>query len=201
MKQHQTWKCRTPDDRQQEKCDTCQRVFRRESYKARHKCKSEWEKPVNQQRGSVQCQRCEIWFCSKGGLAVHRCKIQDEWQHDTLFPMHLQWGCVIMLTAAICKEGRKVCVCVSPCTLRLCLLTGTKFSVFAILSIWRVQILAILRNRVVKRICTPILPKYWCNFIWAKIFKFAKINTQVCECVFWYTVHFGILFVSCYWPP
>ena len=35
------------------------------------KSKSEQEKPVSKQRGSVQCQRCKGLFCSKGGLAVH----------------------------------------------------------------------------------------------------------------------------------
>ena len=78
MKQHQTRRRGAQDDQRQVKCDTCQRVFRRESDKARHKCKSEREKPVSEQRGSVQCQRCERWFHSKGGLAVHRCRTQDE---------------------------------------------------------------------------------------------------------------------------
>ena len=41
-------------------------------------CVIEREKPVSEQRGSVQCQRCKRWFRSKGGLAVHRCKTQDE---------------------------------------------------------------------------------------------------------------------------
>ena len=52
VKQHQRRKLVTPDDRRQVKCGVCGRSFRRESDKARHKCKSEREKPVSEQRGS-----------------------------------------------------------------------------------------------------------------------------------------------------
>ena len=50
----------------------CRRLFRRESDKARHKCITERDKPVSEQSGAVQCQRCKRWWRSKGGFAVHR---------------------------------------------------------------------------------------------------------------------------------
>ena len=59
-------------------CESCRRNFRRESDKARHKCLSEREKPVCEQRGAVRCQRCNRWFRSRGGLAVHRCETQRD---------------------------------------------------------------------------------------------------------------------------
>ena len=40
---------------------------------ARHKCIAERQKPVREQRGAVQCERCGRWFRSRGGLAVHAC--------------------------------------------------------------------------------------------------------------------------------
>ena len=55
-------------------CMECGWAFRRESDRARHKCKSEREKPVREQTGAVQCGSCEWWFRSRGGLAVHRCR-------------------------------------------------------------------------------------------------------------------------------
>lgn len=39
----------------------------------RHKCTLEHQKPVCGQRGAVQCMTCHHWFCSKGGIAVHKC--------------------------------------------------------------------------------------------------------------------------------
>ena len=54
-------------------CEVCFRKFRRESDKKRHKCLSERNKPVNQQKGAAQCQSCRKWFRSKGGMAVHTC--------------------------------------------------------------------------------------------------------------------------------
>ena len=73
-KQHQMQRRVTPGEERQVKCVVCGRLFRRESDKARHKCKSEREKPISEQTGSVQCQRCKRWFRSKGGFTVHRCK-------------------------------------------------------------------------------------------------------------------------------
>ena len=52
-------------------CETCARKFRREGDKKRHKCVDERRKPVNEQLGAVQCQFCQEWFRSRGGLAVH----------------------------------------------------------------------------------------------------------------------------------
>ena len=43
-------------------CDVCSRKFRRESDKKRHKCRSEREKPVCEQRGSAQCTACSRRF-------------------------------------------------------------------------------------------------------------------------------------------
>ena len=54
-------------------CTGCQRTFRREGDKKRHKCAEERSKPVSEQRGAVQCPSCSRWFKSRGGLAVHRC--------------------------------------------------------------------------------------------------------------------------------
>ena len=54
-------------------CQLCQRSFRRESDRKRHKCLEERSKPVWEQRGAVQCTTCQQWFHSKGGLTVHRC--------------------------------------------------------------------------------------------------------------------------------
>ena len=53
-------------------CTVCQRSFRRSGDLKRHKCLPEREKPVHLQRGAVQCERCQYWFKSAGGLAVHR---------------------------------------------------------------------------------------------------------------------------------
>ena len=55
-------------------CEVCSRKFRRESDKKRHKCLSERNKPVSEQRGAAQCQTCRKWFGSRGGLAVHTCR-------------------------------------------------------------------------------------------------------------------------------
>ena len=40
----------------------------------RHKCAAERARPVEEQRGAVQCSVCQKWFRSKGGLAVHKCR-------------------------------------------------------------------------------------------------------------------------------
>ena len=58
-------------------CCVCGRYFRRESDKTRHKCINEREKPIHEQAGAIQCQRCERWFKSSGRLAVHRCTLGD----------------------------------------------------------------------------------------------------------------------------
>ena len=61
-------------------CSECGRSFRRESDKARHKCRAERTKPVREQAGAVQCDKCERWFRSRGGLAVHACRREEEQQ-------------------------------------------------------------------------------------------------------------------------
>ena len=60
-------------------CEVCSRKFRRESDKKRHKCLSERNKPVSEQRGAAQCQTCRKWFRSRGGLAVHTCRPPGSW--------------------------------------------------------------------------------------------------------------------------
>ena len=50
-------------------CEVCSTIFRRESDKKRHKCVSERQKPISEQRGASQCTRCNKWFRSKGGMA------------------------------------------------------------------------------------------------------------------------------------
>ena len=56
--------------------EVCSEKFRREleSDKKRHKFVSERQKPVSEQCGAAQCQKCLRGFKSKGGLAVHRCR-------------------------------------------------------------------------------------------------------------------------------
>ena len=54
-------------------CKGCGRTFRRTSDRKRHKCVAERAKPVKEQRDALQCSKCQKWFCSRGGLAVHKC--------------------------------------------------------------------------------------------------------------------------------
>ena len=70
--QHQ-WQLRPTSPQGLAQCQECERVFRREADRARHKCTAERLKPICEQRGAVQCTRCHRWFRSKGGLTVHRC--------------------------------------------------------------------------------------------------------------------------------
>ena len=60
------------------KCSVCGRC-RRESDKARHKCTTERQKPVQEQEGAVS-RMLDVWSLLKclGGLAVHRCARQVE---------------------------------------------------------------------------------------------------------------------------
>ena len=53
-------------------CKECGRTFQRTSDRKRHKCLAERAKPVKEQRGSLQCSKCQKWFSSRGGLAVHK---------------------------------------------------------------------------------------------------------------------------------
>ena len=56
----------------------CGHSFRRESDKAHHKCIAEQERPIEEQFGAVQCQRCECWFYNVRGLAVHECSVHEQ---------------------------------------------------------------------------------------------------------------------------
>ena len=53
------------------KCEVCSRKFRRENNRKRHKYLKERSLPVSKQKGAAQCQLCNRWFRSRGGLAVH----------------------------------------------------------------------------------------------------------------------------------
>ena len=56
------------------KCEVCSRKFRRENNRKRHKYLKDRSLPVNKQKGAAQCQSCNRWFRSRGGLAVHTCR-------------------------------------------------------------------------------------------------------------------------------
>ena len=58
-------------------CRLCRREFSRPSDFKRHKCLAERLRPIQEQRGAVQCGRCQLWFRSSGGLAVHSCHPTD----------------------------------------------------------------------------------------------------------------------------
>ena len=53
-------------------CKECGRYFRRTSDRI------ERAKPVKEQRGVLQRSKCQKWFCSRGGLAVHKCRESRE---------------------------------------------------------------------------------------------------------------------------
>ena len=53
------------------RCHTCNRDFHRPSDMARKKCIDERQKPLGEQWGAVQCDRCSRCFRSRGGHAVH----------------------------------------------------------------------------------------------------------------------------------
>ena len=54
-------------------CSICNRSFARPSDRARYKCSAERARPVPDQKGARHCHRCDRWFRSAGGMAVHRC--------------------------------------------------------------------------------------------------------------------------------
>ena len=62
-------------------------VFRTEGGKARHKCTAELQLPIEEQSDAIQCGRCECWFRSRRGLAVHKCETSE---HSTLSFPHEQ---------------------------------------------------------------------------------------------------------------
>ena len=61
----------------QVECRECGRSFSRQGNLKRHKCVDEQNKPIKEQRGSLQCPTCERWFKSAEGLSVHRKKLHD----------------------------------------------------------------------------------------------------------------------------
>ena len=63
-----------PDRNTGVQCGECGRSFHRPGDMKRHKCVAERARPVEKQRGAVQCSVCRKWFRSKGGHAVHRCR-------------------------------------------------------------------------------------------------------------------------------
>ena len=54
-------------------CSVCDRTFSRPGDLKRHKCLDERARPICEQRGAVQCQHCQRWMRSAGGLAIHQC--------------------------------------------------------------------------------------------------------------------------------
>ena len=54
-------------------CRECGEPFSRQGDLKRHKCLLESSRPVEEQRGSVQCTLCHRWFRSTG---VHRRRLQ-----------------------------------------------------------------------------------------------------------------------------
>ena len=38
---------------------------------------AERRRPVHKQESAVQCEKCMRWFCSRGGLTVHRCRRKE----------------------------------------------------------------------------------------------------------------------------
>ena len=58
-------------------CAVCGRSLSK-SGMARHKCKEERSKPIADQIGSRKCPACKRWFRSTGGLAVHKCRPDDD---------------------------------------------------------------------------------------------------------------------------
>ena len=44
----------------------------------RHLCKEERSKPIADQIGSRKCLACKRWFRCAGGLAVHKCRPDDD---------------------------------------------------------------------------------------------------------------------------
>ena len=65
-------------------CKECSRTFRRTSDRKMHKRLDERAKPVKEQRGALQCSKCQKWFCSRGGIAVHKCRKTREPLTETL---------------------------------------------------------------------------------------------------------------------
>ena len=58
-------------------CKECGRIFRRTNARKEHKCLAERAKPEKEQKGALQCSKCQKWFCSRGGLDVHKCRKRE----------------------------------------------------------------------------------------------------------------------------
>ncbi len=58
-------------------CKEYGRPFRR-TRDRKNKCLAERAKPVKEQRGALQYSKCQKWFCSSGGLAMHKCRESRE---------------------------------------------------------------------------------------------------------------------------
>ena len=64
-------------------CQICDCFFHRLSDLKRHTCHSERQLPIHLQAGAVQCNKCNRWFASKGGLAVHACSAPVDQRQQT----------------------------------------------------------------------------------------------------------------------
>ena len=86
----------------------------------RHKCRAEREKLVQEQKGVVQCKRCNEWFRSRSGLAVHKCDVTDVMTDQLFLAPSKLWeghmtrnGSGKTRPSSVC--GMCVCVCVCMC--------------------------------------------------------------------------------------
>lgn len=67
-------------------CRGCGRTFSRQGDLKRHECLLERSKPVEEQRGSVQCTMCSRRFRSDGGLSVHKRRLHGVESWSSLLP-------------------------------------------------------------------------------------------------------------------
>ena len=64
-------------------CKECGKTFRRTSDRKGYEYLAERTKPVKEQRGALQCSKCQKWFCRRGGLAAHKCRESREQLTET----------------------------------------------------------------------------------------------------------------------
>ncbi len=95
-------------------CEVCSTKFRRESDKERHKCLSERNKPVSEQRGAASVRLAEsglgagaVWLSRHAGHRGAEGHLGNE--HKTCCPLV---GLRDRKTAAIKQDTTGVCVCV-----------------------------------------------------------------------------------------
>ena len=67
-------------------CTECGGTFSRLGDFKRHKCLLERSRPVEEQRGSVQCTLCHRWFRSAGGLGAHKRRLNATESWNSLLP-------------------------------------------------------------------------------------------------------------------